>query len=191
MKLASKAPHLRWDGSNSQTVAGCRHSPPKKNRCHPKPSDTCISSQFPTCPCAALLLHVSPGQRTAKQRKNGDQLNDDGSIARCLFFHYQLMWSNNRCVLSNLLLTLLNSNFVWPILHEGSFLLTTLPLWRFCCCHFGTLALNIQTSDENLPTGWPVPIGWPSNPCVLGARPARMQPEKRGGQYHLPSGQLT
>lgn len=24
-----------------------------------------------------------------------------------------------------------------------------------------------------------VPIGWPSNPCVLGARPARMQPEKR------------
>ena len=78
----SSSPAMRWiKQSNS-----CRLPFPPKKRCHPKPSYTCISSQFPTCPCAALLLHVSPGQRTAKQRKkNGDRLTMDQLPGVCFF----------------------------------------------------------------------------------------------------------
>ena len=161
MKLASKAHHLRWDGSNSQTVAGCRHYPPKKKIVAIPSQATLVflpNFQLVRVKLCFCMCHLGNELRN----------NEKMGIGVCFF---TISWCSQ---LIGVFYHFTQLNFFvadtsWRLISPSNTAFTKV----FVVVFLERWLSTSKNSDENLPTGWPVPIGWPSNLGVLGARPAR------------------
>lgn len=117
MKLASKAPHLWWDGSNSQTVAGC----------HSLPSQAKLHLYF--FPISNLSVWSFASACVTWTTKNGDRLkwrwiNGSIAIAQCLFFQARepapISWCSQLIdVFYQFFYSLYSTQVFVTILHEG------------------------------------------------------------------------